>query len=193
MSKRFNYIDAILTNSTPRIMGVKLRPFSIGHYLLMKKYDCNYVSDEPADTSIDDLVLSISICCRKFDEFVDFISDKNCLKWIAKWGKQINKEVNGDPFYIIKKRNEFIQYLNEGMRIPKYWLLVEEDDGGSSGRLMEHIITTLQGELGYTKDEVLNIPFTQAIYDYFLYLENKGIIKLMTDEELNLVEANNGA
>lgn len=170
---------------------MKMRQFSIGHYLLMKKYDCAYVSDELVDPTPEDLILGLAICAREFDDFLNFIEDKSCVKWIKKWGKYVNKEVNDNPRYLVQKHKEFVDYLNNGMRIPKYWMLQKEDDGiRKPGRLIEHMITTLQGELGYTRQEVLNCSFNQAIYDYFLYLESKGVIELMTDDELQLLEAN---
>jgi hypothetical protein len=187
MRKHNNYVEAITTD-TPTLMCVKMRPFSIGHYLLMKKYDCAYVSDDPKPYTIEDLIMSIMICSREFDDFLNFIDDKSCMKWIKKWGKFVNKEVKGNVNYLTEKNKQFIDYINDGIRIPKYWMAQNNESPRKSNRLIEHMITTLQGKLGYTRNEVLNCSLNQALYDYFLYLETNGVLELMNDEELDLLE-----
>ena len=119
-----DYISAI-TSEPVRIMGINLRPLSIGSYLLMKKYEVAFVSDTPAETTINDLVMGIAICARTFDGFMEFINGPDCMKWVEKWGKAVNKELKRKPNYFVEKQDMFVDYLTNGMRIPKYWLVFQ--------------------------------------------------------------------
>jgi hypothetical protein len=171
-------------------MGVALRPFSIGAYLLMKKYEIVYAEENPnTPITIGDLVMSILICSRTFDDFISLMQSENCLTEIKNWGKCIDKEIRNNPNYFCEKSNMFVKYMEDGMKTPKYWVLANDDDrSGSSNKLMEHIITTLQGQLGYQRSETLNCSYRQALYDYLLYLEQKGVIQIMNDGELSELE-----
>jgi hypothetical protein len=186
-----SYTEALIP--TPyTILGIPLRPLSLGHIFLMKRFDCKFASENPDEKGgIDDLLLGIAICSREFDEFLEFIQNpKEFHAWAKKWGKLLHKQLKKkNEFELVSKFYLFKEYLKDGIFIPKYWEMDNNEDSMSSGtHWTQTVLHALMSELGYSQKEALNIPISRALADYFRHLERNGLITLMTDDELNLIE-----
>lgn len=174
------------------ILGVRLRPFSLGSYFLMERFDVGFI-DEDVDRvgGIPDLLLAIAICSRTYEEFLEFIdNEKEFNKWTKTWGKQVNKQAKTDKnFNLLYKFMDFEKYMKDGVRVPKYFEGDADGDGKSSGaHWTQCLLLTLTSELGYTQTEALNMPVSKALADYFKWAETKGMVSLMDDDELEMVE-----
>ncbi len=145
-----------------------------------------------------DLILGILICSQRCDEFIALLNSGRLCKEIARWGNKVFKTgawrkfiprrwQNPKPFNYLEKAGLFKRYLAEASRSPKYW---EEQSGGqSSGAHWSHSVEiVLRGELNWTADEINEMPLSKAIGDYYKWLENKGMIRLMNDYEIKLIE-----
>lgn len=170
------------------ILGLTLKSLSLGHYILMRRLGCRYASDENTEVDIGDLILGVLICSMSYEEFLEFMDDKNFTKEIAKWGKHCKKKIKKDKnFNLFEKFVMFRKYLNEGIETPLYWE-GENAQGKSSGcHWALNLHNVLVGELGFTNTETLNMPLTLAFSHFFRYLESNGVIELMKDDEENLV------
>ena len=164
------------------ILGLKLRPLSLGHYLLMSRFDVAFVASEERNATFDDLILGVLICSMGYDDFLRFMESKNFRREIAAWGRKIGLF---DP---VEKIVLFNQYIREGSKAPLYW--IEKEGRNNSGAHWTHALkTTLVSKCGYTNSEALNAPLSQALSDYFQYAESEGFVRLMTEDEIKQVEA----
>ncbi len=186
-----NYTWAIIPEPY-EIMGVKLRPFSLGHYFLMSRFGCGFASDdENTMGGIPDLLLGITICSRTYEDFLEFINDEKAFtKWMKKWGKAVRKKLKKDKNYdMIYTFMAFKDYMKNGIVIPKYFEGEHADKGTPSGaHWTQSIFLVAVSELGYSHSEALNSPLSKVLSDYFKWAEANGSIHLMDDDELEIVE-----
>lgn len=184
------YVQSLLPDQYV-ILGVRLKPFCLGHIFLMRRFECKFSSDDP-DTmgGIDDLLLAISICSRSYEGFLEFIDDtKEFAKWSKKWGKWIVKEIKRNKQYnVIDQSHLFKEYMKTGIVIPKYWEQNTDNSIKSGAHWTQSIFNVLVGHLGYTQSEALNVSVAKAFNDYYKYLETMGVVNLMRDDELELIE-----
>ena len=160
------------------LLGQKLEPFSVGHWILCERFDCSYITGGQA--TIPDLMMGVLICCHKYDEFLH-IAREGCIYELSKkWTKQIGN------FSFPEKSKAFSDYVDDSIKnCPKYWV---EDKGTSSGKpsgapYIQTIKSFLISKTNLTEQEVLNRPFAQAVWDMTTCLEIDGTLKINSKED----------
>lgn len=171
-----------------RILGLRLKPFSLGRYRLLRRLDCAFVSEEPALPKPGDLFLGVYICSKRCDEMNQLLESGECWPEMEQWGKSIFGDgPEPEAFNYLEKVTLFKRYLSESAEVPKYW---EEDCSNmhSGGHWSQSVEIVLRGELNWTSEEIDEAPLSKAISDYHKWLEGKGAIRLMSDYEIQLCE-----
>jgi hypothetical protein len=198
-----------------RILGLSLRPLSLGRYLLLKRFNCVFVAEEvpqlqPGETLaeiyVGSLILGVFICSFRCDEFMALLESGRFMAEVEAWGNKIfetgrwrkslpkaiaaraNKLKPPKPFNYLEKVGLFKRYLNEGMETPEYF---QREDGGqmSGAHWSQSAEVVLRSELNWGTEEIQETPLSKAIADYYKWLENKGIIDLVTDSDRELMKA----
>jgi hypothetical protein len=160
-----------------RILGLKLKPFSLGHYFNLKRFDSAFVAEEQREATREELIFAVLVCSMGHEEFIEFIEKPGAFRTITKWGRKCG------IFDLPSKLELFKTYLSEGTKQPQFW--IEEDDGNQSGsHWSQAVLSVLMGQGGYTRKEVLSAPLAQAFADFYKLAENNGLIRLMTEEEI---------
>lgn len=193
-----NYVKASIPDPYT-ILGVTLRPFCIGHFHLMQRFECAFGKEgEDIQGGINDLLLAIAICSRTYEGFIEFVSDpKEFNSWCSKWGKEVKKAMNTDKNYnFVHKMLMFQQYMREGVIIPQFYQENNGSDGTkeSGAHWTQIILLVLTSELNYTFSQAINMPLSKALFDYFKHLESSGMVTIMPDEDIALInkEEDNG-
>lgn len=91
---------------------------------------------------------------------------------------------NTPSINFIEKFNLFKAYMRDGCVIPKTWKGKEDNSKKSGADWTETLSLTLQSEYHKTENEVLNMPFSKVLRDYFIYLESIEKLSLKTAEEI---------
>jgi hypothetical protein len=201
-----NYFSAAYPEPV-MILGVRLRPFSLGHYLKLQHFDCAFVSEKEASASLGDLLLGVSVASMssdpdpskdefwswwnrvpsKWDCRVAKLFGKKLLtpseREIIKWGKRVGH------FNFKEQAMLFMEYITKQSEPPAYWEL-NTSESKSGAHWAHSVLAGLVSECGYTQADAYNVPITKALADYFKAAEDSGAIRLMTNEELEVV---NGA
>ena len=164
-----------------QILGLRLQPFPLGHYKLLKRHGCAFVSDTEQSATRADLLLGVLCCSMPVEEFEQFIEQPDFQEQIKSWGNTIGL------FDLNSRAEMFKQYIEQQSQVPKYW---EEKEGGVSGAHWAHCLeVTLRAELGWTAQDLNTQPLSKAFADYFKHAENQGMVKLMTPEEIAFIES----
>jgi hypothetical protein len=164
-----------------QILGLRLKPFCLGHFLLLRRFECGFVSEASAVATREDLLLGILVCSMSYEEFLDFLQEDNFLEQLRDWGKKAGL------FDLKEKALLFQRYLTEGTEKPGVWF--EEDGEESAAHWSQAVFNTLAGQLNASRSEALNMPLTQAFMDFYKHAEGLGVISFMTEEEMELVES----
>jgi len=96
-----------------RILGLRLKPFCLGHYLLLQRFNCAFVASEPQPITREDVLLGVLICSMWNNEFLEFISGKGFWSEVRKWGKRVG------IFDLTAKAGLFQRYLDESLHEPE--------------------------------------------------------------------------
>lgn len=165
-----------------QILGLRLRPFSLGHYKLLKRHQCAFVSDSEQQASREDLIFGVLCCSMKVNEFEIFLDAPDFLEQVKEWGAKIGLFDCGE------KAKLFKDYLDAHNIVPPYW---EENEGTASGAHWSQCVeVTLRSKVGWSKEEIDSEPLSKAFADYFKYAESEGMIRLMTSQEIQFVNSN---
>jgi hypothetical protein len=166
-----------------------MRPLSLGHLLLMKRHGCAFAEEaKSTNVNIMDLLIGVAICCRKYQEFIDWYNnDKERNSWLKKWYKFIRKECHRKGWSLMNKFSLFNMYRKEGVVVPLFFDEEDNKDASkeSGAHWIQSIITALVTEGRYTDDEIYDLPVSKAFAEYFKILENKGLITLMADWQID--------
>tara|TARA_Y100001938_G_scaffold150569_1_gene242132 strand:- start:2719 stop:3108 length:390 start_codon:yes stop_codon:yes gene_type:complete len=78
------------------------------------------------------------------------------------------------------------EYYTRSMKTP---CAVPKNDGkglaDSATPFLQHLKVTLQSKLGYSPAEALNAPFSQAMWDYYVFHEIEGNVDVQDRDKRN--------
>ena len=181
-----------------QILGLKLKPLSLGRYRVLRRLDNAFVSDTGATCDIADLLLAIIVCAHRVDEFMDLLHTGKLPSIIQQWSRKICPfpivaviPLVGKwwrtryAFNLLEKVGLFRRYIEHHTQMPRYWDLTE--DHAASGTHWSHALEiTLRSNLSWTDEEINESPLSKALSDYLGYAESQNCIKLMTEEEIEM-------
>ncbi len=247
MSRQLDkYLEGLIPDLGKTCLLLPLKPFSLGHLFLMKRYDCAYGSDDPDQMgTIGDLMQACLICSMTFEEFEDFkagkvkydgVIDKWCQKildrvwlertvidwpkwtyplltksfllnhkvlpwvklrfntsfserWLSKWERLLRKASRDKSFNMFDQFEYFNEYRKKGLYVPLYFREYATDTHRKCGaHWSQNIFEVLKAQLGYTTVEALNLPLARGLAEYYKLLETNGVITLMDDTSIEIVE-----
>lgn len=185
-----------------RVLGLALRPMSLGHYRLLKRFQVAFVSDETATANVSDLLTGVLICSMPVDEFIAFASSKSFTQEVRRWSKKLFPAVwicslpfignwwrKRHGFNVLEKMAIFQKYIASAQRIPNY-TCTQNSPGKNSGHWSHSIEICLRSELGWTAQEINEQPLSKALADYFRFAESNGMVILLQDADLAAADHN---
>ncbi len=195
-----------------RILGLRLKPFSLGHFLILSRHGCSFVAPGAATATRQDLVFACLICSMDYDEFNEWQGQspmtiwkqfKTFLSFVVLGhpllGLKLAKECSATNADIIEWGNKvgvfdlpskvalFQKYLAEHSASPKYWIEKPNAEEGGS-HWSQNVLLTLTGELGFSQSQALNMPLREALLHFFKHAETLGVVKLMSEDEIEHAE-----
>lgn len=192
-----------------KVLGLNLKPFSLGHYITLRKYGNAFVADEIAGATRQDVIIGCLVCSMEFDEFQNWVAARcSCfqraaaflnlftfrrgalLEFAVAWkGLRSDYETmrwgrRVGLFNLNEKAKLFAEYVAEHSVSPKYWVEHECKETGS--HWAHNVFITLTGELGFSRECALNMSLREALLHFFKYAENMGSVRMMTEAELEV-------
>lgn len=194
-----------------QILGLRLLPLSLGRYRILHRLGCKFVADGEAQASIADLVLGVSICAMRCDEFFRAYETGDYFKFLKRWGKRINSRppwyLNGKlgrilsatfigrhwrknhSFNFVEKMKLFKRYIDDAQQIPEY-ISKNPSQSRSTAHWSTAVEAVLRSELNWSLEEINEAPLSKAVSDYFKHLEHQGLVTIFTPEDLKAGQNN---
>lgn len=182
------FIEALIP--TPyRILGLRLRPFSLGHLMILRRFDCAYVTGE--ETTPGDLLLGLIVCSMTYEEAIDAIHCGRLVDEVERWGKVVSKRRwfglrAAKPFDLMEKSRLFVEYLAAGNRCPKAFYDAKPTPPKNAP--VEQILRVcLMRDLHLSESEIMNQPLALSWWDYMTLGELNDRLRLFdADQEKDL-------
>jgi hypothetical protein len=199
-----------------QILGVRLRPFSLGHYFKLRRLDCAFVNDESRTASMYDLLMGIAVCSMTSDPDPDkdqfwqwfYGSSKASFRLrlrnafyalarkapltIAEWDMMAWGKECGE-FDFAEKAKLFARYIAEHSTAPGFWEDTKGETHESGAHWSHSVLSVLTGKCGYTLEQAHNAPMSRALFDFYKIAESEGCGRMMTEQELKLTGTLDGA
>jgi len=177
-----NDVDEYLHSIIPEpvtILGQELRPFSLGHYLLLNRLECAFLSEDK-EPLLGDLLLGLLVCSNTYEVAQDLLRRDDLGDDIKAWAGNVGE------FEADEKAQLFSDYLSRAMEVPKFWTSGQANGSKAGAPWPQLVRTRLLSEGGLTARELMNQPLGQTWWDYLALNEQKGALKLndATTEEL---------
>lgn len=154
-----------------QILGLRLKPFCLGHFWLMDRFGSAFVSLEDNTATEADVVLGILICSMSYEDFLDFLDEPDFLEKVRAWGKKCRRpEINID-----KCCKLFADYIARATRQP---VVIFEDEGKPTGAHWSQTIYLSLIEMGYSPRDATNLPLGRAFADFYKHAENLGVLTI---------------
>lgn len=176
------------------ICGRHLKPFSIGQFIILRRFDVGFVSDEEARLTLEDIVFSLFVCSQTYEECERKLYNGQWEPEVAEWGKHVWEQVKksvpkgktvNDVYLdfgdITVRFNEYIGYHT----VRPYFKAKRASDETleANAEWFEGIVKTLMGKCNYSHSEVMNLCFSRALYEYLSYKEQQGDITFLNERQ----------
>lgn len=165
--------NSTIVPDTHEVLGIKLHPFSLGHYILLEKNNCALLLGGPA--TVIDFAIAVVVCSNTFEGFLEAQRNgevKKHTKRLAKVCAQVDLE---------KEIKFLAEYVHEGITGPSYWF--KSKGKGLSTPLPQVIRCQLHKNTNLTETEILNRPFAMNLWDIVTLGEMEGNLSLKTEAD----------
>lgn len=188
------YISAAIPEPY-RILGLRLLPFSLGRYRILRRLECAFVADEETNAGPEDLIIGVIACSMTCRDFIAFAHAPSFHKEIRRWSRRICPlpvlgllPIIGKwwrkhfAFDLLQKADLFKRYLAQGSEMPEYWILNDDSCGGTM-HWSQGLDMALRSQLNWTDLEIEEEPLSKAFYAVLSLGEANGRIQMMTEAE----------
>ena len=183
----YSYGNAILPTKFT-ICGVELRPFCLGHLILLEQLKNPLVREIEIDNSLSEGILhlytAIIICSMSYEDGVDVLwDDKKFQKIVDQFCTNLLKNLEVENWNIFDKLNMFKSYLKYHMDMPIY---TEERENNStpSGTDWKQNMFVIFKKLGYRESDILNMNMKKLFFEWCSFAEGEGAIKVINKFDL---------
>ena len=162
------WLQAALPDPPTVCLKLKLRPYSIGHELLLRRFASPFVNDEPAD--IPDLLLAALICSQpfRFDWW-------NTINWQTKIFLKLWRLLLWKPD-VLGEMKKFVAYREAGRWFPDP--IVPRGTKELYSPSAMRMLAILMSEFHLTVEQALDFPMATAHALYCSRSEMEGKMEL---------------
>lgn len=184
-----SFIEAAFPESFT-ILGHVLRPFSLGHSITLRRFDCAFMTG--GDAYVQDLLLGIIVCSKTFEEGCKFFSDTRWPDRVFELGESLHKPTGAlwwkkNPVIDWdEKMRLFGRYVDIGRKEP---VIHYENGGAKSGIPWEEHMIQVMMKLGHKESEVYDMHLPKLQIRYITHLENasQGSIRFQTEDDRQML------
>lgn len=155
-----------------RILGLELKPLSLGHVHLLEAIESPFLFGGQQD--LEDLVAGVFICSRGWKSNLWHLKHRRLhalYEWV--WQKAVGN------FDVWDKKILFSEYLAEAYERPIYRINVGENDpqpADSGAPLSATIRVALMADLGFAESELWDRPWAKCVMDWMTLKATRGEI-----------------
>jgi len=151
------------------VLGTLLRPFSLGHHLLLEKLGSPYAAQPYADADADDLALAVFVCAAPYSETLRAIFRAEWTGEFKRWAKSIRRW-RRPRFDHATEAAKFAEYLTDGYARPPVWRH-ETKNAVQLSAPWECLLKVRLVQGGFSEIEALEKYLPAAWYDYYTLSE----------------------
>lgn len=175
------------------ILGVRLRPFSLGHVLLLNRFGNAFGTVKRPELA--DLIQAIVICSQDYADALADMDDPDLPAHVARWQRKLaprNWLGIRQPGLGFSPRDAlaaFAAYVREGSSFPLFSVDESKIGGVVAVPMVQSVKVTLQSKMHLAESEVLNRPWGLCLWDYFTLHAQEGNCKIGDTADYDKLQA----
>ena len=165
------------------VLGRKLKPFTLGHQLLLEYFGSGFALGSDESPTYEDLLISVFLCSYSYEDALKKLESRWLVLQLKLWSWFCGNFDVGEAI-------EFFQrYIGAHTKEPDFWVTQKSGPSHSGIPFIQFLKVKLEQELGYTEQQALDTPYQIAVWNYLTFLEHKGVIRFFNSEDFDLLEA----
>ena len=178
-----DFATALIAPATPRIIGVPMRPFALGHRLLLEQIQSSFVCG--TFPGYGDLISTAFICAHTWRE-----NQKLMRSPLRRWFTLRIWGIFAGKFNIPVAILALHRYVKDGSDYPE----VQEKPGDMKQLAMPHLarLYLFLRTHGFGEHEAMDMPLVAANILYCAEAEQAGRLDMVTDTFKDMVRASQG-
>jgi hypothetical protein len=178
------FFDTAVMPRAWTICGVPLRPFCLGHYLILRHFCSPLSNDTETDVNPEDgiywLFHALLVCGLSFEDNVEMHNDDKLLqKTCTEFSDNLLKNIAIDKSWnIYAQLKHFKDYMNWHMAMPMYTEENPSKKAPTGLDWVQNLFVTFKSKLGYSETEIMNMNFRKLFYEWCSYAESEGAISV---------------
>jgi hypothetical protein len=169
-----------------RLLGLDLRPLSLGHLILLRRYGSAFLSETNEPPTFSDLAISVLVCSLSYVEGLALRHDATIDEFMRRWHDRITgcdrllvKLGFKQPklLDLQKECDAFSAYLSEHSKIP-YYYFNPSDFQAMECPSVQLVKVRLMRDMKFTEAELMDRSWALCLWDYVTLKAMEGEIKL---------------
>lgn len=165
----------------PRCLGLRLKPYSLGHDLLLSALGNGFLEGSP---NFNDLFIGVFICAQDWREWERWEDSRWLSLTLRIWRLFIRAKEIPSAFAT------FDAYLRSGRDCPDINIPISKSSqAGTFGTpWQQRLKIFLVSKLGLTEEEAMSRPLALSNWDWSCYGEMDGTLELFSEKDEALFE-----
>lgn len=169
------------------ILGLKLRPFSLGHVILLHRIGSPFLGEESSRSAFDDLALAVLLCSETYENGLAILNEPHLPKLLNNWADRLTGMNRWSVRHGFRKAKpiefaapaiEFSDYIREHSKIPNY------DFNPADFRELhcpepQLVKVTLMRDMHFTEAELLDRCWGLCLWDFVTLRALSGSVKMI--------------
>lgn len=176
-------------------MGIRLRPFSLGHVILLGRVRSSFVT-EGEQISLHDLALSVLICGLSYAEGLALFNDKSLPQFFTRWHSKLAGESILTRLGIRRPKSidyaghakAFAEYVQRGSKIPNY-SYNPNDFRQMECPSVQIVKTTLMRDMHFSEADLLDRPWGLCLWDFVTLRALAGHVSMVDEDAIKTAMA----
>lgn len=170
------------------LLGLRLRPFSLGHKLLLHRVESVFVCG--GEITHVDLALSVFICALRYNEACEAFNDRRLPRFMARWHAKLTGDtrirrwlgIKPKPVDLKEKAEAFENYMAAGSKMP-YFSYEDSRSGAAQLESVHAVKLSLLSKTTLTELELMDRPWGLCLFDFvgLQAMENKVTLRERSD------------
>jgi hypothetical protein len=167
------------------ILGLRLRPLSMGHLIILHRIGSPFVVDTEELTGLGDLAVACLICSKTYQEGQELISDPDLPGALYRWGRRLTKPHwwnRRREIDLAEKFGLFADYIKAATEIPDhYWT---QEGGSVDAPMVQTVKVQLLMKTSLTETELLDRPWRLCLWDMLTIRALEGQLRFVDGDKL---------
>jgi hypothetical protein len=183
-----DFFDAAIQEPTT-ILGIRLRPFSLGHLVILQRLKSAFVTEGETMT-IHDLALSVLVCSLPYKDGCALFNRTDLPQFFKRWHQSLSGGVlvklglkSPIPINYALKVKEFAEYIGRGSKVPCY-----SYDPGKFASMecpsVQIVKVTLMRDMHIPEAELMDRPWAVCLWDFVTLRALAGQIQMVDSDEI---------